>query len=220
MRKLAALFFVAFAAAGQTQAHKDWDLDRHASLTPEQRDGSLDDPAILDYVERIERSIAGQSPLEVRVTRGKDHYAVSRTRLYLSAGLLAKIENEAELAGLFAHVLAHARARTGCVLGSPAALRDQERRATADALSSLKAAGYDPAGLLDLFSRLAYEHPAWARAIAPEDLLEFRVALEREPLPPAGYRVDSSAFHQLHGNIEAVLAEPSTAPALSRRRSP
>jgi hypothetical protein len=50
----------------------------------------------------------------------------------------------------------------------------------------LKAAGYDPEGLLDLFSKLAYEHPAWAQAIDSEDLLNQRSAIEGEEPPPGG----------------------------------
>ena len=70
----------------------------------------------------------------------------------------------------------------------------------------LKAAGYDPAAVLDILSKLAYEHPAWAKAIVPDDLLSFRVELEGEAVPPGGYRIGSSEFAAAHTLLENALA--------------
>ena len=83
----------------------------------------------------------------------------------------------------------------------------------------------DPAGVLDLFSKLAYEHPAWANAIVPKDLLELRVRTEAEDVPQGGYRIESSEFHQQHAMLEMALRHDATKgpslvsrPLLSRRR--
>ncbi|MGA2588552.1 MAG: hypothetical protein ABSH32_01430, partial [Bryobacteraceae bacterium] len=85
--------------------------------------------------------------------------------------------------------------------------RNQEQRANAQALGYLKAAGYDPEGLLDLFSKLAYEHPAWAQAIVSEDLLSQRSAIESEEPPPGGYRVNTSEFSEQQDNLLVILGQ-------------
>jgi hypothetical protein len=88
----------------------------------------------------------------------------------------------------------------------------------------LKAAVYDPAGVLDLLSKLAYAHPVWAKAIASEDLLDLRVKLERETIPQTGYRLDSFGFSQVHNTLEGMLrkaidrATLASRPVLSPRR--
>src|SRR5438045_2088321 len=116
--------------------------------------------------------------MRVRITRSTDQYAllVPNRDLYLSAGLLERIEDEAELTGLIAHELGHqtqgqqgSLPRGTCVLASllaasrPGDLREREQQATTAAVSYLKAAVYDPAGVLNLLSRLAYAHPVWAK---------------------------------------------------------
>lgn len=214
------------------------------------RDGRIDNPAIIQYLQHIENTIAGAigaQPLEVRLTRSSDQYAslLPNRVLYISGGLLERVENEAELAGLLAHALAHAREQTaaapqgqgievlrdGCVLAwrrpptAPEEARERERRAATAATGYLKAAGYDPAGVLDLFSKLAYENPVWAKAILPEDLLELRTRIEADAIPPGGYRIESSQFLRTHTMLEAELGRtaakspsPSPEPALSRQR--
>ena len=84
-------------------------------------------------------------------------------------------------------------------------MREPERQATAAAIGDLKAAGYEPSAILDLLSKLVYEHPVWAKAIPPEDLLSFRATLETEPPPTTGYVIDSSEFMQQHSKIVTAL---------------
>ena len=223
------------------QIRKEWALGRQAAQSLEQRDGRIDDPAIVQYLQHIENTVAGAigaQPLEVRLTRSSEQYAspLPNRVLYISGGLLERIENEAELAGLLAHHFAHAQEgkvailRDGCVLASrltppgPEEARQRERDATAAATGYLKAAGYDPAGVLDLFSKLAYENPVWAKAILPEDLLELRIRIEADAIPPGGYRIESSRFLRTHALLEVALGHasakkprPASEPALSRK---
>ena len=84
-------------------------------------------------------------------------------------------------------------------------MREPERQATAAAISDLKAAGYEPSAILDLLSKLVYEHPVWAKALPSEELLNFRAALETETPPTAGYRIDSSEFMQQHAKLVTAL---------------
>jgi len=224
-------------------------LGQRTSQDLEQRDGRIHDPAIIGYLQRIENMIAraiGAQPLEVRLTRSSDHYAALFPNgvLYISSGLLERIENEAELVGLLAHEVAHVQQehaaapknqgiaifRDVCVLSSRLTpgtedVGEWELQATTAATGYLKDVGYDPAGVLDLFSKLAYEHPAWANAIVPKDLLELRVRTEAEDAPQGGYRIESSEFHQQHAMLEMALGHDATKgpslvsrPLLSRRR--
>jgi predicted Zn-dependent protease len=217
-------------APGTSQIQKDLALGQRLAQDLERKDGRIDDPAIVGYLQRIENQIAlavGGKPLEVRVTRGTDRYAflLPHDVLYLSGSLLERIENEAELAGLLAHQLAHARVdrtatapRQGlevrlpkCVLASPFTLawsddmREAEQQATLAAISDLKAAGYEPSAILDLLSKLVYDHPAWAKAIPPQDLLNFRATLENETPPGIGYVIDSSEFVQQRAKLVTAL---------------
>ena len=218
------------------QIKKEWELGAQARRDLEKTDGKIEDAGIIQYLQRLENKLAnagGAIPAaEIRVTRSSNVYvsATDNGVLYISGGLLQRIENEAELAGLLAHELAHTQPVTevrpqtpaiavvhdGCVLQANLAApgteeartrqRDGELTATAAAVARLRAAGYDPAGVLDLFSKLAYEHPAWAKAIVPGDLLALRVKLEADPVPVGGYRIDSSEFVEAHAALETALS--------------
>jgi predicted Zn-dependent protease len=198
----------------------------------DQRDGRMVDPAIANYVQAIANrlaSAAGGRAIEVRITRGSDTYAslLPSGVLYISGALIERIENEAELAGLLAHQLAHLQRGAlipsqtqgtipmmwpACVLASQVARsrfgpdrRDPERESTRDAVGMLRRAGYEPSGVLDLLSKLAFEHPAWAKAIVPEDLLNLRIMVESDAPPQSGYVLDSSSFVRQHANAVSAL---------------
>jgi predicted Zn-dependent protease len=221
---------VAPPSGSSSHIQKDWALGQRLAQDLERRDGRINDPAIVGYLQRIENQIAlaiGGKPLEVRVTRGSDRYAflLPHDVLYLSGSLLERIENESELAGLLAHQLAHARVNRiaaapkqglevrlpKCVLASPFTLgrsdemREPELQATAAAIGNLKVAGYEPSAILDLLSKLVYENPVWAKAISPEELLNLRATLETETPPAQGYLIDSSEFMHQHSKLVTAL---------------
>ena len=137
--------------------------------------------------------------------------------LYVSVGLLERVSSEAELAGLLAHELGHAsnpKATTEqfqqCALAAgylPVQRnpRESERLATQRAIGYMKASGYDPSAMLDLFSQISYENQQWSKAIVAEDLLSLRVALEAEAEPAGGYAIDSSEFAKFHAKVLPVL---------------
>lgn len=235
-------------AQSPPQMRKEWSLGKDIAQDLDSRDGRIVDPAMTQYLQRIENRLAvaaGQTPLDIRLTRSSELYAtvLAKGVQCLSAGLAKRLENEMELAGLLAHQLAHqqvARATAAqaagiplyvppCVLsqlgmpGGNGPTRNQEQQANAQALGYLKAAGYDPTGLLDLLSKLAYEHPAWGQAIVSEDLLSLRSALENEEPPPGGYIVNTSEFSEHHDNLLVILGprKPprllSSRPILTRR---
>jgi hypothetical protein len=222
----AALGQPAATAQPAPQIHKEWALGKQLAQELERRDGRIDDPALIRYLQHIENRVAaaaGQKPLEIRVTRSSEEYAtvLANSVQYLSAGLVKRLESEMELAGLLAHQLAHRPLDvSSCVLspfglpGGNGQARDREQQATSQALGYLKAAGYDPTGLLDLFSKLAYEHPAWSQAIVPEDLLSLRSAIECEEPPPGGYRVSTNEFSEQHDNLRMLLGAATRRPSL------
>jgi beta-barrel assembly-enhancing protease len=199
-------------------------------------DRSISDSTIVAYVQAIQDRLAraaGARPLKVRISRGSNIYAslLSNGEIYISGALLERIDNEAELAGLLAHQLAHElrstvpASRPTCALASrgvPYRWTDERREfeleATKTAVNILNSAGYEPSAVLDLFSKLAYEHPEWAEAIVPDDLLNLRAIVESGVPPEAGYVIDSSNFVQYHAKISKILghgADTSTAPHLA-----
>ena len=233
------------------QIRKEFVLGQQLALELERKDGRIHDPAIVDCVQRIANRLAGATggkAMNVRITLGSDRYAylLPHSVLYISGALLERVESEAEIAGLLAHQLAHLRQplapsqgpagssvllEPACVLASQAApfrsvegRRESELLATTAAIETLRSAGYEPSAVLDLLSKLAYEHPAWAKAIVPEDLLNLRSIVEIDVPPQAGYLIDSSQFAQLHASVlealgHAARRRPSPRPTLVRTGS-
>jgi predicted Zn-dependent protease len=208
------------------QIRKEFVLGQQLAGELERKDGRINNPAIVDCVQRIANRLAGATggkALDVRITQGSDRYAylLPHGVLYISGALLERVESEAEIAGLLAHQLAHLRQQPACVLASAAPFRSVEDRresellATKAAIETLRSAGYEPSAVLDLLSKLAYEHPAWAKAIVPEDLLHLRSIVETDVPPQAGYLIDSSQFAQLHASVLEALGH-----APRRRLSP
>ena len=217
-----------------TQAQKQWELGGRTTPDFEKRDGAITDPAILGYLQQLADSMAsaaGAQAVKARVTGSANPYAAPQPNrgVYFSRGLLTNANDEAELAGLIAHLLAHLDPRAAdhtCVLdpSAPGASaeeqRQREKQATTLAISYLKTAKYDPTGLLSLLNRLAYNHPAWSKAILSEDLLDLRAPLENEPVPPGGYRLNSSAFVQFQSRLAPAAGrkENQEQPVLRPRR--
>jgi hypothetical protein len=190
----------------------------------------------LSYVQQTEDRIAaaaGVRPYEIRITGGSEWYGflLPQRVLYINLGLLERISNEAELAGLLAHELGHEPKSTTehfqqCVLAARylpvhRSLRESERLATQRAIGYVKASHYDPSALLDLFSRVSYENHLWSKAIVAEDLLTLRVALEAEAEPLGGYAIDGAEFVRFHAKLAALLGHSAprilVEPQLTRR---
>jgi len=224
---------------GSSEIRKEFVLGRHLGADLESKDGAIGDSTIVGYVQEIANRLSGAPPgrsLTVRITRGSDVYAnlMPHDVLYISGALLERIENEAELAGLLAHQLAHlhgnltqsqGQASTTfmlkCVLASqriPSTWsehqREPERLAIQAAIQTLRAAGYDPSAVLDLHSKLAYEHPLWAKALVPEDLLSLRISLEADVAAHADYVMDTSAFAQHRTRVFKALGHTRSNPSV------
>ena len=236
----------AFAVVSAQVPAKTLALGEQLAKDLERRDGRTDNPPLLRYTQQIADRLAaaaGGNAFEVRFTDSWEQYAnlLPHNVLYISSGFFTRLQSEAELAGLLAHQLAHMPKTApltqtdakiplivpSCVLAAPSwpMMRADERResemvATQRAAEMLKASGYDPSAVLDLLSKLAYEHPVWSRAILPEDLLKLRTILESDAPPKDGFAIDSSEFVRQHANVVAAIRQAaghSTTPTLHRR---
>lgn len=224
------LFAQAPRVSVSSEPEKELALGAKLAEHIEQRDGRLQDAAILGYVRRLGTKLSGISsrpPLDIRLTGSFEQYAtlLPGRILYLSSGLLLRMATEAELAAILAHEQAHSpamhfwRANTGsivvsfgdCVLSSPlvplswaSSMRQFEVQANVIAVRSLRAAHYDPASLFVILSKLVGDDEAWNRAFVSDDLDTARGAVESEPVPAEGYIADSSAFVAMHEEVERI----------------
>jgi hypothetical protein len=222
LAEIAICSYLAIPAICQTsQISKTWEPGR--SLT-----GKLDpyvqhiehnhvriDSYLGNYLQRLEdrmAAAAGVKPDEIRVTSGEEWYGfrLPERVLYLSEGLLVRVSSEGALAGLLAHELAHANQKfQQCALATgylpvERSPRASERLATQRAIDYMKASGFDPSAMLDLFSQISYEDRRLTKAIAGEDLLSMRVTLEAEPEPAGGYAIDGSEFARFHASLSGA----------------
>lgn len=168
----------------------------------EQEEAQLDetgeiyaDPSLEEYLERIAATllppeVKDARALVVRVTVLRDPtlnaFAMPNGRLYIHSGLLARVENEAQLAAVLGHELAHvtdrhalrvprdARGqgiaftesdiwiRPGLRLAALAAASgygcDLEREADREGIERMVAAGYDPSEVPRMLERLEAGH--------------------------------------------------------------
>jgi hypothetical protein len=96
------------------QIRKEFVLGQQLAGELERNDGRINDPAIVDCVQRIANRLAGATggkAMDIRITLDSDRYAylLPHGVLYISGALLERVESEAEIAGLLAHQLAHLR---------------------------------------------------------------------------------------------------------------
>src|ERR1700722_14550131 len=90
---------------GSSQISKQIAFGKTIATTLEQRDGKLDDAALLNYTRGVMNRVAAaasKTPPEIRITRSDKDYAqlLPTGVLYLSGAMLLRVESEAELAGL------------------------------------------------------------------------------------------------------------------------
>ena len=159
------------------------DVGRAGAASVEQQVGTLDDPALVAYVQKIGDKLLRAVPQRSSAYRFQvvdeaepNAFALPGGYIFISRGLLTLVSNEDELACVIGHEIAHvakrhAAAKQGArrgqsVLVSPflragrsaAYSRDLERTADRDGQILCAAAGYDPRGLATfLESLMRYE---------------------------------------------------------------
>src|SRR3989442_9948809 len=79
----------------------------------------IDDPVIAEYVNRVGQNLVRNSdakvPFTIKVLDSEEvnAFALPGGFFFVNSGLIMKAENEAELAGVMAHEIAHVAARHG-----------------------------------------------------------------------------------------------------------
>jgi predicted Zn-dependent protease len=170
----AAILFAPLAVAQQVHVT----FEQHPSNELENRYGVLADPTVTGYASNLATHLAQSArlhaPLKLKVLESTEPRAFVFTAgsLYITTGLLAQTETEAEFAGVLAHEIAHLampafaacarwKSNTQPVPGS----EDAEQAADTAAIEYLRATGYDPLGMLEFFNKLPYSEP---RVLSPE----------------------------------------------------
>ena len=169
------------------------------------------DAAVVAYVNRLGVNIASHSVYHILATTDVFATAFPQGHVYVTNGLLARVENEAELAGVLAHEAAHSSlalewhtaqiplavfGKEGGVClrfgpSSPVLISQQrESRADLDAAPLLRKAGYSPIAMLDFFEQLLP---------SAGDLSSERFALAASA--PAESVVTTSAFEAMQSRL-------------------
>lgn len=111
---------VALAASAQTYSlEKEIAMGRQLAAEVEIESKRLDDPVASEYVSRVAgkvaRAVALDIPLTLKLldTREPQVIVLPGGFLYLSSGLILRLQGEAELAAVLAHAIAHFSAHHG-----------------------------------------------------------------------------------------------------------
>jgi Peptidase family M48 len=133
--------------------------------------------------------------------------------VFISTGLFARAQNEAQLAGVIAHETAHAAAGTRCIrfmhidtidTNDTEIQDDRKHEASADetAIKMLTKAGYEPMAMLDFFSKYRREGINLPNAYSARDLLMERLEIEATDHPLKDAVINTPEFDRVHGLIK------------------
>ncbi|MGD1069241.1 MAG: M48 family metalloprotease [Bryobacteraceae bacterium] len=169
----------------------------------------LQDPnqiAASSYADRLCRKLSTHGGVQIIVDSDVRAGTLPGGRIYLTAGLFARAQNEAELAGVMAHEIAHAAARTDCIRfvhGNSQRADDlpKERQADQAAIRMLTKARYDPLAMLAFFSKHRREGINLPVGYSAEDLLLEKLQLEATDHPLQDPIVDTPEFDHVHSLI-------------------
>ena len=170
----------------------------------------LQDQATVDYLSRIGHKVSRGA--EVRFVNDADIRAAALPgdRVEVSTGLFARLQNEAELAGVIAHELAHGAARTQCIrfehvgpqeVGSQDD-RPNEAKADQTAIQALTKAGYNPMAMLEFFSKYRRAGTDLPQNYSAEDLLLEKLELEATDHPLKDVIINTPEFERIHESVK------------------
>jgi predicted Zn-dependent protease len=160
-------------------------------------------PAIDSYLDRMGHKLGAAGTVRLVKDDAVRATPLASGNIEISSALFARVQNEAELAGVLAHRIAHMAQKTPCVRYSYAKTenthdREYERFADRAAVEALIKAGYDPFAMLNFFSRYRHEDTELTRGFSAEDLLIERLQLEATDHPLRDAVVDTPEFARLH----------------------
>ena len=208
----------------------------------------LPDQAVTDYATRLAARIAQSAGMNVQVTvkvlKNSQVHAFNFPGgfLYVTTGLIARAETEAEFAGVLAHEIGHLKLNNGYYsshrdangramgrwfmgcsrwtlnsevpLASLTELRSIEQETDTAALKYLQTAGYDPLEMLEFYNKLRYEEPRLAQTWLSHDLVELHSYVEEAVSPNPEFIVNTAAFDTIR---KRFLPEPKRVPSLAAR---
>ncbi len=177
---------------------KEIALGKQMAQEVERQAKIVDDPVIAEYVNRVGQNLVRNSdakvPFTIKVVDSEEvnAFALPGGFFFVNSGLLLKADNEAELAGVMAHEIAHVAARHGT------------RQATRGEI-----ANYATLPLIFMGGWAGYALQGAASAIVPIGFLRFSRAFEAEAdqlglqyLYKSGY--DPTAFVDFFEKIETL----------------
>ena len=208
----------------------------------------LPDPAVTDYATRLAARIAQSAgmnaPVTVKVLENSQVHAFDFPGglLYITTGLIARAETEAELAGVLAHEIGHLKLNNGYYsprrnadgramgrwflgcsrwtlnsevpFASLTELRNIEQETDTAAIQYLQTTGYDPLGMLEFYNKLRYEEPRLAQTWSSHDLMELHSYVEESVAPNPEFIVNTAAFDAIR---KRFLPGPKRPPSLAER---
>ncbi len=107
---------------------KEISIGKELAQEVERQAKIIDDPVVAEYVNRVGQNLVRNSdakvPFTIKVIDSEEvnAFALPGGFFFVNAGLVAKAESEAELAGVMAHEIAHVAARHGTKQASRATL--------------------------------------------------------------------------------------------------
>src|SRR5688572_26455800 len=102
-----------------TSLEKEIALGRQLSAEIERQVKLVEDPTILEYINRVGQNLVRNSdakvPFTIKVVESEEinAFALPGGFFYVNSGLILAADDEAELAGVMAHEIAHVAARHG-----------------------------------------------------------------------------------------------------------
>jgi predicted Zn-dependent protease len=159
----------------------------------------IQDPVVTGYVERLCQKLAPAVKVSVAIEAATRADA-RPDGIGVTTGLIAGAQNEAELAGILAHEIAHYQSHGECLRfggrENPNA-KQWEHDADQAAFRILTNAGYDPISMLRYFSNIRHAEPHLPVAFSAEDILIERLQLEATDHPMKDPVVDTPEFRQI-----------------------
>jgi predicted Zn-dependent protease len=173
------------------------------------------DRATEDYLSRVGHKVSRSA--EVRFVNDADVRAAALPgdRVEVSTGLFARVQNEAELAGVIAHELAHRAEGTECIrfvhvvsaANAPHEAgkqddRPNEAKADQTAIQALTKAGYNPMAMLEFFSKYRRAGTDLPQNYSAEDLLLEKLELEATDHPLKDVILNTPEFDRVHDSVK------------------
>lgn len=178
----------------------------------------LNDAVVTGYVERLCQHLAPQVKVVIAVDADASAGARPGDEVRITTAMIAGAQNEAELAGILAHEIAHLKNKADAAPPDAEEFgiclrfnrhdpkfegaRQWEHDADQAAIAMLTKAGYDPMAMLRYFSTLRHGSPDLPLAFSAEDILIERLQLEATDHPLKDPIVDTPEFQAIRGRVK------------------